>query len=381
MTQTVIIFRMQLFKVSEAFITNQVLAFTRYTPVFAGQSLFGHVPAGSTALTTHGDKPKLARALSQIVPNDAGLADKLTAFEPKLVHAHFAIDGLYAVPVAEKLKIPLLVTLHGFDVTRSNLSLLTSCRPALINSVLWRSYLQNRATGFICVSNFIRNAAIQRGFPEEKLVVHYIGTDVDAFTPMADGSIQNLNVIHVARLTEKKGTTYLLRAFSKLANNFPEATLTIVGDGPLRDSLEKEARTLGIAPRVHFFGSVPFEKTQRLIAQSSVLVLPSITAANGDAEGLGMVTQEAGALGIPIVVTDSGGIAEAVIDGMTGYIVPEKDVDALADRIGRLLREPETAQQMGNHARTHIEENFNVKIQSAKLETIYDEFAARGRAS
>lgn len=377
MTQTVIIFRMQLFKVSEPFITNQSLAFTRYTPVFAGQSLFGPIPAGSDALTTHDGKPRWIRATSQILPHDAGLSRKLTAHNPKLIHAHFAVDGLYAVPVAEKMKVPLLVTLHGFDVTRSNLSFLTSGRPALINSVLWRRYLQMKATGFICVSNFIRNAALRRGFPEHKLMVHYIGTDVEAFKPATDISAQGNNIIHVARLTEKKGTTYLLRAFSILANSYPDATLTIVGDGPLRSSLEEEARTLGVAPRVHFLGSVPFEKTQQLIARSTMLILPSITAANGDAEGLGMVTQEAGALGIPVVVSDSGGIAEAVVNEQTGYIVPEKNVEALADRIGRLLGDHGMARQMGLYAREHIEKNFNIKKQSAKLEGIYGEVISK----
>jgi glycosyltransferase involved in cell wall biosynthesis len=306
-------------------------------------------------------------------PSSGGLDQRLMPYQPKILHAHFAVDAVYALPIAEKLGIPLVTTLHGFDVTRHDLSLLASCRPALVNSVLWRNSLKKSGDLFICVSDFIRRAALQKGFPEEKLVVHYIGTNVDLKKPKSMDWAERKNIIHVARLTEKKGTLFLLRAMARLRTDFPTAHLVIVGEGELRRSLEQEVSTLGIGAQVTFVGAKPFEETQELISRSSMLILPSITAKNGDAEGLGIVMQEAASYGIPVVVSDSGGIAEAVVDGKTGYVVPERDVEALAARMGLLLRDTEMARQMGINARAHVEKNFDIKKQSAKLETIYDE--------
>jgi len=372
-----LIFRLQLFKISESFIKNQVKAFSRYTPVFVGQSLFGPVPKGYKAITAYEGAPRLFRVLSQIIPTDHGLLEKLKPYAPRIIHAHFAVDSIYALPLAKKMGLPLVTTLHGFDVTRSNTSLLASCRPALVNSVLYRKKLQQSGNAFICVSNFIRNAALKKGYPENKLIVHYIGTDTDAFRPLPQSERKTKTIVHVARLTEKKGTIYLIRALAKLKNSHPDMRLDIVGDGPLRKSLEEEAAELGLGNIINFLGAKPFTETQTIIARSAMLVLPSITALNGDSEGLPMVTKEAGALGIPIVVTDSGGMAEAVLEGKTGYTIKEKDIDALADRIGRLLNDPDMAHQMGMNARSHIIENFNIKKQSQKLETIYDEIRQR----
>jgi glycosyltransferase involved in cell wall biosynthesis len=371
------IYRMQMFKVSEPFIEQQARAFKRYTPLFVGQSFFGTAPSAFESIASHQGLPRWVRAARQIFPADQGIAQRLRRYEPQILHAHFAVDAVYALPIARRLKIPLVTTLHGFDVTRRDASLLASCRPALVNSVLWRRSLQKSGDHFICVSDFIRRAALQKGYDPQKLTVHYIGTDVDLKKPQQLEQAQRKNIIHVARLTEKKGTVFLLRAMSKLRADFKSAHLLIVGEGDLRHALEQEVSALGIAAQVTFVGAKPFAETQELISQASMLILPSITASNGDAEGLGVVTQEAAAYAVPVVVTDSGGIAEAVIDGKTGFVVPEKDIGALAERMARLLRQPEMARHMGLQARAHVEAHFDIKKQSAKLETIYDDVIER----
>ena len=376
------IFRLQLFKVSEPFIALQALAFEKYHPVFVGQSLWGVAPNGAEFLTSHENAPRLLRGLSQIFPRaDQRLTQELQKRKIGLIHAHFAIDAIYALPYATRLNVPLVTTLHGFDVTRTDKSLLMSCRPALINAALRRQNLQRSGDMFVCVSEHIKRAALLKGYPVEKLTVHYIGTDTKKYVPLDSRDHTEKYLVHVARLTEKKGTIFLLRALARIVPTNPSIKLKIVGDGPLRGELENEARQLGLSGHVTFLGARPFEETQNLIANAYAVVLPSITASNGDTEGLPMVTKEAGAFGQPLVVTDSGGIAEAVIDGKTGFIVPEKNVEALADRIERLLRDPDMARQIGLNARAHIEENFNVQKQSAKLERIYDEVIRRFQES
>ncbi len=369
----VIVFRLQLFKISESFIENQVKAFPRYKPLFVGQSLFGPVPKGYQAITTLAGAPRLCRAIDQIIPTDHGLEERLRPYAPGIVHAHFAVDAVYALPLAKTMGLPLVTTLHGFDVSRSDPTLLASCRPALVNSVLHRKRLQRSGDAFICVSNFIRDAALKKGYPEDKLIVHYIGTDTEAFRPAPPDERKAKTLVHVARLTEKKGTIYLIRALARLKAVHPDLRLDIVGDGPLRRSLEEKTAELGLSDMVEFLGARPFVETQTIIARAAVLVLPSITASNGDAEGLPMVTLEAGAFGVPVVASDTGGISEAILDGRTGLIAKEKDVDALADCIDRLLSRPEMARRMGENARAHIVEHFNIRKQSRKLEAIYDE--------
>ncbi len=161
---------------------------------------------------------------------------------PALLHAHFASGGLTAIPLARSLGVPLLVTLHGSDVT-----------------VKWASVESMRRLGreaalFLCVSHFIRERAIAAGLPEEKLRVHYIGVDLEQFqTPPTDAT--GGGVLFVGRLVEKKGCAYLLRAMASVQQTYPDCLLTVIGDGPLRGSLERQARELGVACR--FLGAQP----------------------------------------------------------------------------------------------------------------------------
>ena len=368
------IFRLQLFKISEGFIARQAGAFRCYQPVYLGRKMFGPAPDGAPVIV-----PRPGHALSQaaIIGFRAAwpFIDALNAQRRslRLIHAHFAVDGIYALPLARALNLPLVTTLHGFDVSSRDSALLRSGRPAKILSVLHRRSLASQGRLFVCVSEFIRRAALAKGFPKEKLLVHHMGIDTSSLSPDRNGRAP-ATITHVARLVEKKGTVYLLRAVARLRDAFPELRLNIIGDGPLRPQLEEEARGLG--DTVRFLGALPNTEVLGLMRQSTLIALPSVTAASGDAEGLPTVALETAALGVPIVATDSGGIAEAVIDGVTGYVVPERDVDALSDRLSRLLTDPALAARMGAGARHIAEQNFDIARQSAKLEQLYDRVLA-----
>jgi glycosyltransferase involved in cell wall biosynthesis len=369
-TRSVGIFRLQLFKVSERFIPNQAESFRRYRPIYIGRKRFGEGPAGATVIAPDsGDT--LAHLRTTLLRSPDPYLRKLNSagLLPRLIHAHFAVDAVYAVPLAARLRVPLITTLHGFDVSSRDSVFLRSMRPALVNAVIRRTELCRRGDLFLCVSEFVKRKALEKGFPADRLLVHHIGIDTETLVPVHTDR-EPRTIIHVARLVEKKGTTFLLEAMKALAPKLPDLRLRIVGDGPLRQMLEEQARPLG--RQVEFLGARDNAEVLELIAGSTVVAVPSVTASSGDSEGLPIVTLEAAALATPIVASDSGGIAEAVVDGKTGYVVAERNVAMLAERLHAILTDPGLGHEMGAAARHHIENHFDLRRQSARLEEIYD---------
>lgn len=286
-----------------------------------------------------------------------------------LLHAHFGVEGVYAAPMAKALKVPLVTTLHGFDVTTSKSQMLASKRVSWLNYVAWRGTLFDHGAAFICVSDYIRRRAMNWGYPEDRITVLPIGVDVDLIRPAEP--VERPRIIHVARLVEVKGTSDLIRAFAMVRRAVPDAELVIVGDGRLRQSLGDLSRELGLATVVRFLGAQPHAETLRQLSQARLLCLPSVTASSGAQEGLGMVLLEAAAAGKPVVGTDHGGIPEAVTDGANGFLVPERDVASLAERLVTLLRDPQLCDKFGRTGREMAVGHFNLRRQTEKLESLY----------
>jgi len=374
MQPNIIIYRHQLFRPSEVFITRQSGSLNAFTPVYCGRTRHGEPPAGRQVLTLARSRPWtfLTQALFR---NQRTLIERLRQLHPVLIHAQFGVEGVYALPMAQALKVPLVTTFRGFDATYTTLALLTAGKASWINYVLYRSELARRGDLFLCVSDFLRDKVVERGFPAEKTITHYTGIDVEAIEPRYER--ESLTILHVARLVEKKGTRYLLQAFARVRQAVPDAQLVIVGDGPLRRELEGMASVLGIAGGVKFLGTQPNPVVMQWMRTARVFCLPSVTARSGDAEGLPTSHQEAGAAGIPIVATWHSGNAELVRDGVNGYLVPERDTQALAERLILLIKEPERCRHMGMAGRREIEERFNIRKQNRRLEELYLELLNR----
>lgn len=371
----VLVFRHQLFKVSEPFITQQSEQLSNYKPIYLGRTRFGPSPnsAISVALEDLPIQRSFHRKLWQVVTLDAKPYLKaLNGRKAKLIHAHFGVEGVYALSLAKILKLPLITTFHGFDATTSVKALVNSGSPSWINYARLRNKLAQHGDIFLCVSNFIRNRVIELGFPAEKTHVHYIGIDSKSIQPRA---LENETpvILHVARLVEKKGTEYLIRAFTDVVKNVPEAKLTIIGDGPLKTYLSELVNSLGLNSSVTLEGAQSHESVLSHMQKSAMLVLPSVYSKTGDAEGLGMVLLEAAAYGLPLIGTNHGGIPEVVIDGETGYLVPERDSDSLSDKIISLMTNQNDRIRMGKNARSLIESQFDIHVQTKKLEAFYDE--------
>ncbi len=288
-----------------------------------------------------------------------------------VLHAHFGVEGVYLAPTAKALGVPLLTTLHGFDVTIAKKQLIASRKPSWINYVTWRTSLFETGASFVCVSEYIRRRAIEWGYPAERTVALPIGVDTGVIKPAP--FVETPRIVHVARLVEVKGTADLLRAFATVRRALPSAELVIVGDGPLRARLGALATQLGVAEAVRFLGALPHAEVLAEIGAAQVLCLPSATAPNGAQEGLGLVLLEAAASGRPVVGTDHGGIPEAVVDGVNGYLVPERDPAALADRLLALLADPGLGERLGAAGRQMVERQYDLQTQTAKLESLYQD--------
>lgn len=369
----IVIFRQNQFRVSEVFIAQQAQALRRYAPLYLGRMRFGHGPDGARTLLLrdlwrHAAWPRM---LAQMLTRDpAPYLRLLAGHRPALVHAHFGVDGVYAMEVARRLDVPLVTTFHGFDVTLPDRYFLRS--PAWVNYPLHRRALARQGQLFLCNSSFLRDQALARGFPAARTRVHYIGVDCSAYQPREPGE-ETPVILHVARLIELKGTEYLLRAFARMAAGRPGLRLTIIGDGPQRARLEALAGTLGVGERVLFLGLRPHAVVMEWMRRAMMLVLPSVLTANGRAEGLGMVMLEAAACGVSVVATRVGGIPEGVAEGRSGLIVPPRDVEALAAAMDILAADPARRAAMGHAGRAFVVERFDLRRQTEMLECWYDD--------
>lgn len=278
------------------------------------------------------------------------------------VHCHFGWNGLVGaflkdVGVTDKL----VVSFHGSDI---------NSYPSRYGERVYAGMYQ-RADVVTSNTNFTNDKVVANGCPREKtaIIPECLPT---AEYPMVDSSLRDAcTLLTVGRLVEKKGHRYTLEAVAKLVPRFPELRYLVAGDGPLRQSLEAQAEELGISDRVSFLGACDYATVRELYAKATVFALPSVTAADGDREGQGLVLQEAQARGLPVVSTWHNGIPDGVLDGETGYLVSEKDTEALADRLGALLSDSGLRSRMGRAGRVFVEKRYDSGSIAASLMELY----------
>ncbi|MET4023740.1 glycosyltransferase [Bradyrhizobium sp. S3.2.12] len=376
-----LVYRNELLPISETFIKEQILALTDWRAVLIGrrklnQLLIDNLDVRLVGPTTRNLQSRLVWSAYRFFGTlPSHLRRTLQAEQPSLVHAHFGPDALDAWPIAKALDLPMLVTLHGYDINTDKDWWRTGkggAKMATYPERLLALATQPRV-GFIAVSDAIRRRAIEFGIPAAKIDVQYIGVDISRYTPGAIPVTQRQpHVVFVGRLVEKKGCRYLIEAMAMVQKEVPAARLIIVGDGPLRPELEHLAQTLGAY--ADFRGPQEADAVKRELDAARVLSLPSVTAENGDAEGFGLVLLEAQASGVPVVTSARGGAAEGVRDSVTGYSFPERDVRALAARLSSLLKEEKVLQQMAERGPPYVAEKFNLSHCAKRLEALYDSY-------
>ncbi|MEA3043903.1 MAG: colanic acid/amylovoran biosynthesis glycosyltransferase [Sphingomonadales bacterium] len=366
----VAIFRSPIFNASETFIQTHATSLRRFQPLIIGIEHKGEVQSSLRDRVIVPDSAR-ERLRFRLLGPPRALVDRIRAHAPAVLHAHFGPDGLIALPLARLLGIPLVTTLHGYEVGRSRLCLLTSGRLSWTRYTLRGRKLMAGGDLFVAVSEALRRRAIDRGYPPERTITHYNGVDLRRFE-LPNARPRPGLILHVCRLVEKKGTSLLIRAFAQVRAARPEARLMIVGDGPLRATLEQQAAEMGQRDCVAFLGHRDQQEVARRMGRAWLLAAPSITASDGDAEGLPTTVVEAAAASLPVVASDHSGTPEAVADGRSGFIVPEGDADALARRMLDLLGSPRLRTSMAAASRALAEDRFDALRQTNLLEGHYE---------
>jgi glycosyltransferase involved in cell wall biosynthesis len=298
---------------------------------------------------------------------------RLAACEPVLIHAHFGPDALNAWPLSTRLKLPLVVTFHGYDATQRG----------RLRDGFWawryerrRPLIAQRATRLLAVSEHIRRALIDVGMPAELIRTHYIGVDLARFSA-APLETREPIVLGVGRFVEKKGFDVLVEAMASVQRRVPNAKLVLIGSGPLRERIGRRAQML--PGSFELLGPCPVDDVRAWMRRARALAVPSMTSRSGDTEGLPISLVEGLASGLPIVATHHAGIPEAVDEARAGFLVAERDASALADRLFRVLSDDVLWRRMSVHARETAERKFDLSSQTAALEDMYAEIAGYAR--
>jgi glycosyltransferase involved in cell wall biosynthesis len=375
----VLMFRSNLLGYSETFILSQRDHLQRWEAVLVGeQRAHPGLDLGERRhLLVERRRSMLGRLRAALNRRHAGSdAGRLRAEGARLVHAHFGVDAVGFWPLARQLGLPMLVTLHGYDINTDPAWWRSGAGGAAMKRYPQRLLAlgQEPAVGFIAVSEAIRQRAIEVGLPAAKLRVRPIGVDTGQFVPGPIDIGERRGVLFVGRLVEKKGLRYLIEAIAQLGAGSRPITLQVVGDGPLRAELEALARRLGVD--AEFLGVLGSAAVRQRLQRARVLCLPSVTAENGDAEGLPIVILEAQSCGVPVITSARGGATEGIVDGLTGYAHAEGDVPALAERLDTLLRDDALAAAMSRAARRHAVERFDIGACTRALEADYDQWAS-----
>lgn len=311
--------------------------------------------ASETAFKVLGVSPPLVRGLR--------------AIGPALLHAHTGVSGAQALPLARRLGVPLLVSYHGYETTATESELRrwpTQGRVFLRR----REEMKREVARFLVASRYLRDRVLALGYPEERVVTHYLGVDTTAFR--ADPVVpREPIVLFVGRLREVKGVAHLLDAMAAVQARHPTAELVIAGRGPHREDLERRTRVLGL--RARFLGAIEPAEVRAWMNRARVLAVPSVPASTGEDEILSIVALEAQAMELPVVGSRTGGIPEAVADGETGLLAPPGDAPALARQIETLLTDDARWERTSRAARARVVARFDLRRRSAALEALYDE--------
>jgi glycosyltransferase involved in cell wall biosynthesis len=279
------------------------------------------------------------------------------------VHAHFATAAAQLANLAHLMDgPPYSVTAHAKDIYHRR-----RARPRRLRQKLGDAAF----VATVSDANRAHLAAVLEGRGRIE-VVHNAADLRRLGSP--NGTVRRPDlVLSVARLVEKKGLEHLIEACGLLAARGTAARLEIVGDGPERDRLERTAARLGVD--VTFHGALPQERVLPLYRRAGVVCLPCVVVSTGDRDGLPTSLLEAMALGAPVVSTRVGGIPELVVHEQTGLLVPERDPEALADALERLLADHELAAALAARGRAHVEAHFSLERSVARLRILFEEAA------
>jgi colanic acid/amylovoran biosynthesis glycosyltransferase len=293
--------------------------------------------------------------------------------QASILHSHFGNRGYFDLALKRKLDLPQVTTFYGHDAS------------SLPQEERWKKRFKTLfqyGDLMLAEGHYMKKTLLELGCPDGKVKVQHLGVDLEKipFIPRTLNNHHTVKILIAGTFREKKGITYALEAFAKLASHYKNLEVTLVGDAGRSQrevDYKKEIITLignrNIAHRVNYLGFLPYPAFIEEAKNNHIFLSPSIHPSDGETEGGAPVALiEMSAFGMPIVSTFHCDIPEVVIDGESGFLVPEKNTDELAERLEHLINHPELWETMGRAGRKHMEAEFNILTQAKRLETIYD---------
>lgn len=287
-----------------------------------------------------------------------------------VIHCHFGPNGLSGVFLKDSgIASRLVVSFHGSDI---------NTYPKRYGENIYH-YLLDRADAVFCNTTFTANkvkkaAHSASGEPLEKRI-HVVPVSLDtkdfpvrAYSPRTE----RFELLTVGRLVEKKGHRYVLEAVAHLRDRIPGLEYHLIGKGGLRGELESTARRLGIDDICFFHGEMTAGEVRSYLEQCDVFILASVTAAGGDMEGQGLVLQEAQSMAVPVISTLHNGIPDGVLDGRSGFLVPEKDITAIETAVLRFVEDWSLIERMGAEGAAFVRANYDTSVVMKRMNEVYN---------
>jgi glycosyltransferase involved in cell wall biosynthesis len=299
--------------------------------------------------------------------SDSELSTLLTVLNEtraRLLHIYFGHIAVHLLPLIRAWKHPSIVSFHGADV------MVDMNKPAYREATL---EMLDAVRLVLVRSESLRRALVDLGCDPEKIEIQRTGIPLEEF-PFRERAIPKdggWRFVQAGRLIEKKGLPVTIRAFEVFVRQYPNATLTISGEGPLLRELEMLARELKIGHRVSFTGFLSQEQLREIYYHSHIFLHPSQTGRDGNQEGIPNSMLEAMATGLPVFATEHGGIPEAIENGVSGVLVPERDEFALVETLLGTVRDPNLLCSIGNAGADAVRKDFDLQQQAHRLEDIY----------
>jgi colanic acid/amylovoran biosynthesis glycosyltransferase len=291
--------------------------------------------------------------------------DKLRAQKKKydILHAHFGPVGDSFRFAKELWRAPLIVSFHGYDYSNT---------PRELGSDVYKK-LFAIVDAITVNSQFASRAVESLGCPSEKIKRINYGLDLTDF-PFRERTVkpgETVRILSVGRLVEKKGFEYALRAIAILQKQHSNFRYDIIGDGPLKESLEPLARELGLGKAVQFLGARNTDFIRGAMSDAHLFLLPSVSASDGDQEGTPVSILEAQACGLPVVSTLHAGIPEILPQEHVDFLAPERNIAALAERLIYIIEHPTSWAHIGAAGRMFIESRHEVGTCCEELLAVY----------
>lgn len=374
----VVILRDEILPLSETFILEQTRYLKHWHPILVGKKLCkdGLCLDGLEYRIIPKVRENIVQKLSTRTKSMLGVENKsissyIRLLEPDLIHVHFGTDAVHYWDSIKYLNIPILVTLHGYDIN--------------ISKEWWRqgnggrfmkryperllSLSKHPNVRFIAVSQAIKEKAIEFGIAEDKVQVHYIGVDTNKFKPSGLPLSQRDNtILFVGRFVEKKAPLQLIEAFNQVVKHVPDAKLVMVGDGILKKEAESLAKKLNLP--VEFKGALKHEQVLNEYDKAKVFCLPSVTAKNGDSEGLPISILEAISKNLFILITNHSGNKDIPFLENIGLVINENSIKQMVFSLTELL---ERNSKIDIKEIEFFTDNFDLIKCSQRLEKIYSE--------